>query len=510
MRKYPLAIKLNAAFPTDFLKQQLILWGVEQKAVPTRAAEVLTATQNFLEKKGIRANKLKTYTFAVGSVLYLLHAQPAEAFKSSSWVDLEVKGLGAVRNRLGNDPLAWDPYVFTNPSSISDPIARLQAENLSKPTEFDTVTKFVIKDSIDRSKITESTTVDDSIDALTESGTFLDLESSSAGVSQPIAPPGQSERIESPEPTEVITDRLENMSVPSVPESGRQDDIKYERDSISSISAKMSNVAVNATDIDEVATYAKDIRIQKFDPAKVEATTWVGNNVYELEMSGFKNERKMIAKLLSGLPDELRYAVRTDLQAQFPKTEGVYGGTIADFVEILKKHSMQTLEDMQEALQQKKIGSEKDLRKFYFQLKGLVDATLTKEQRATGVSEMLTTAKFREKLPANLRQNQLIASSSEQGLKLVSLAQRVMNRCKTDGTEVNSFSTKKAKKPWTSGKKKDKKFGDKKTDDKAKSKPKSNSTCDFCGLQGHTMANCYSFNDAKRARREEIARKNNK
>ena len=93
-------------------------------------------------------------------------------------MDLEVKGLGAVRNRLGNDPLAWDPYVFTNPSSISDPIARLQAENLSKPTEFDTVTKFVIKDSIDRSQITESTTVDDSIDALTESGTFLALESS--------------------------------------------------------------------------------------------------------------------------------------------------------------------------------------------------------------------------------------------------------------------------------------------------------------------------------------------
>ena len=74
-----------------------------------------------------------------------------------------------------------------------------------------------------------------------------------------------------------------------MPESGRQD-VKYERNSISNLSANISNVAVNATDIDEVETYAKDIRIQNFDPTKVEATTWGENNVYELEMSGFKTE----------------------------------------------------------------------------------------------------------------------------------------------------------------------------------------------------------------------------
>ena len=103
----------------------------------------------------------------------------------------------------------------------------------------------------------------------------------------------------------------------------------------------------------------------------------------------------MIAKLLSGLPDELRYAVRTDMQQEFPKEGGIYRGTVKDFVRIPKLHSMQT-----------------------------------------GVDDMTATAKFREKLPNYLRSNQLIASSTESGLKLVSLAQRIMNRCNVSSHRV--------------------------------------------------------------------------
>ena len=485
MKKFPLAVKLNSALPSDFLKQQLILWGVEQTAVPDRQAEVLTAVQNFLEARRIPSNKLKVYTFAAGNALYLLHAQPEVKFCKSNWADLEVKGLGAYRNTLGDDPNLWDPFVFTDPASISDPIARLQAENISNPAKFESILKFSVKANMDLAQITPSSGKDDDIDAILADGNRF--QAASATQPEPAQPqaapvnPGISVDYD-----ETKTERIDGENV------------------MNAVTSKRTEVKVNMTNTSE-STAFKDIKIQRFDPERIEVTTWVGNQVYELELSGMKNEQKIIAKLLSGLPDELRYAVRTDLQSEYPKVNGAYGGTIADFTDILKKHSMQTLEDMQEALQQLKLGNGKDLRKFFYQIKGLVDATLTDEQRATGVSDMLTTAKFREKLPAHLRNNQIIASSTKSGLALVGLAQRVLNRCKTDGVNANNFTTDKKKKPFK-GKGGFKKGGGKKNDKGSKD----DKYCDFCGLKGHILADCYKYNEAKRARREEVAQKKKK
>ena len=205
---------------------------------------------------------------------------------------------------------------------------------------------------------------------------------------------------------------------------------------INTFTAQTNGKTANADE----ATFAKDIRIQKFDPEKMDAQTWASNNCYELEMSGYRNEKKIIAKLLSGLPDELRYAVRADLQNNYPKVNGIYGGTVADFIKTLKQHAMQTTADMQESLQMLTLGSQRDLRRFFYQIKSLVDSTLTDKQRESGVAELIATAKFREKLPNYLRNNQLIASSTESGLKLVGLAQRVMNRCK-GVLSANAFNT---------------------------------------------------------------------
>ena len=296
------------------------------------------------------------------------------------------------------------------------------------------------------------------------------------------------------------------MLAPATTTFNDEAELKLEESPSKPTRPPVPNVKVNLTDSESVGTsYAKDIRIQKFNPDSMDATTWTGNQVYELEMSGFKDQKKMIAKLLSGLPDELRYAVRTDMQQEFPKEGGIYGGTVKDFVRILKLHSMQTEADMMESLNQLKLGSNKDLRKFFYQIKGLVEATLDDKQKASGVADMIATAKFREKLPNYLRSNQLIASSTESGLKLVSLAQRIMNRCKSDGISANAYDTKgKSGKKWKNSDNRGNKW---KKDKDGRRQEKSSEKCEFCDLQGHTMSTCYSFQKARTLRREELAKK---
>ena len=484
-RKYPLLIKCNAAFPTSYLQQQLILWGAsEPTKVPTRSAEVLTAINTHLEEVlQLRAKKLKVYFFALNNKLYLLNASPPLEANNPAWINLGVKGLGAVSAKLGDDPNDWDRFTFTDPSCISDPIARLQAEELSNPLKFDSAFKIERKEIFDMSEISREDTKDNACDALLEEGSFM-YGGSTSSEATPVLPQDKEEEEEE-----------ENF----IPEAAAKTEIADERDDLISLT---NHLRVNALET-ETALSAKDIRIQKFNPETMDAQTWVGNQVFELELSGFRSEQKMIAKLLSRLPDELRYAVRTDLQASHSKVNDTYPATIADFLELLKTHSMQTQADMMESLAMLKLGTSKDLRRFYYQIKSLVDSTLDDKQRASGVSELLATAKFKEKLPNHLKNNQLIASSTESGLKLVGLAQRVMNRCKSDSIASNSFQTKKSWNGKYNGKKGGKKGGKGKDNDKRDK----DVTCDFCGLKGHSISNCYSFQAAKKLRREEIAAK---
>ena len=77
MKKFPLLIKSNAAVPTEFLRQQLILWGYKEDEVPQRAAAVLAEVNSYLEDKlPLKAKKLKVYFFGVNNTLYLLNASP--------------------------------------------------------------------------------------------------------------------------------------------------------------------------------------------------------------------------------------------------------------------------------------------------------------------------------------------------------------------------------------------------------------------------------------------------
>ena len=483
-RKYPLLIKCNAAFPTSYLQQQLILWGAsEPNKVPTRSAEVLTAINTYLEENlQLTAKKLKVYFFALQNKLYLLNASPPLEANNPAWINLQVKGLGAVSAKLGDDPKDWDRFTFTDPSHISDPIARLQAEELSNPLKFDSAFKIERKSTFDMSEISREDAKDNTCDALLEEGSFL-YDGSTGTNATPVP--------------SISQEREEEESF--VPETSAKTEVADDRDDLVSLA---NHLRVNALET-ETAMSAKDIRIQKFNPETMDAQTWVGNQVFELELSGFRSEQKMIAKLLSGLPDELRYAVRTDLQQSFPKVNDAYSATIADFLDILKTHAMQTQADMMESLAMLKLGTNKDLRRFYYQIKSLVDSTLDDKQRASGVSELLATAKFKEKLPNHLKNNQLIASSTESGLKLVGLAQRVMNRCKSDSIASNSFQTKKSWNGKYNGKKGGKKGGKNKDTDKRDK----DVTCDFCGLKGHAISNCYSFQAAKKLRREELAAK---
>ena len=486
MRKFPLLVKSNAALPFEYLRQQLILWGKNPDEVPPKAAAVLAAVNTHLEDNlKLKAKKLKVYFFAVNNKLYLLNASPPLEANNQALIDLDIKGLGAVNLKLGEDPKNWDRFVFTAPEYISDPVARLQATNLSDPLKFDSEFKVERKSNFDMSQISKEDEMDNVCDMLLDEGQFMyqDVWNSSNEPSNSCNEDAAT-KTESQDNYEPVVEQFKNIDINTIEVSPGD---------------KTSAALANA--------FAKDIRIQRFDAEKQDAQTWVANNCYELEMAGLRDEKKIIARLLSGLPDELRYAVRIDLQTNFPKKDGVYGGTVADFVKILKEHSMQTVADMQESLQMLQLGSQKDLRRFYYQIKSLVDSTLSDKQRDSGVSELIASSKFREKLPNYLRNNQLIASSTESGLKLVSLCQRVMNRCKSDNVAANTFNTKGYNNNNNKGRKGQQGRGQQRYNAKSKPNKDKDIECHFCGLRGHRLDNCYSYNAAKKSRRDEIARK---
>ena len=144
MRKYPLLVKLNAAFHREYLSQLLQLWGVKEAAVPARAALVLTECQEFLKNGGYSDSKLKAYFFAAGSKLYLLCASPPEETKNAAWRDTKVKGLSALKQKLGSSAKSWEPFAFTDPEHISDPIAKKHAKALADPAQRESTHRFEI------------------------------------------------------------------------------------------------------------------------------------------------------------------------------------------------------------------------------------------------------------------------------------------------------------------------------------------------------------------------------
>ena len=173
MKKFALLVKCNAALPTDYLRQQLILWGYKEDEVPQRAAAVLAEVNKHLEDKlQLKARKLKVYFFGVNNSLYLLNASPPLEANNPALIDLNIKGLGAVNSKLGEDPRAWDRFVFTDPDCISDPVARLQATNLADPLKFETQFKVERKSAFNMSEISKEDEVDNTCDVLLDEGSI--------------------------------------------------------------------------------------------------------------------------------------------------------------------------------------------------------------------------------------------------------------------------------------------------------------------------------------------------
>ena len=197
---------------------------------------------------------------------------------------------------------------------------------------------------------------------------------------------------------------------------------------------------------------------------------------------------------------------------------------------ILETHAQQTPVDLQRSLEKITItGSTTNLREFYFKLMAILAAlypNTTNEEDKT----KLVTQHFRQKLPTNIKNSQILSTSEAQGLELVKLAQRLLDANKNSSTYSNKIGVGHGNKfrgnfrgrgrgrgrggfhsrnntngsrgfrgrsqgGWS-------KSNEYKGNDKRRSNQKGN--CHFCGMAGHWQKDCYAYKKAKDLRREEV------
>lgn len=465
--KQAIWVKLNQSIHKDYVTNTLIHWGA--KNVPQDKESIFKLYNKYLEERGCNKQILRLVFYYNKNTVYALRTKRPTTEELAK-VNGKVAGLKTIINFLGDSTDKWIPRTFNKPEElVSDPIARQHAEIIENPVENSYTWK--IKENFEMEFPEEKHLLDYQADFLED----------------------------------------ENKFTPSEP--------------------KVDDLVVKTNNL-ELEDKGRGIKISTFDPETESVSAWIDNNVYSLELYGTREEAKIIARLLSGLPENLLFAVRRDLQTSYPKGKNAAGTalTIDEFKRILETHAQQTPVDLQRSLEKLTItGSTTNLREFYFKLMAILAAlypNTTNEEDKT----KLVTQHFRQKLPTNIKNSQILSTSEAQGLELVKLAQRLLDANKNSSTYSNKIGVGHGNKfrgnfrgrgrgrgrggfhsrnnsngsrgfrgrsqgGWS-------KSNEYKGNDKKGSNQKGN--CHFCGMAGHWQKDCYAYKKAKDLRREEV------
>ena len=475
--KYAIWVKLNNFIHKDYVANTLINWG--ETNVPLDKEDIFKLYKRLLEERGCKKEIIRIVFYYHNKTVFALRTQKPTKEELGK-VNEKAAGLRSIVNYFGNDPRKWIKRTFNKPEELAvDPIARQHAEIVENPLQDSYIWK--IKENLQMD-------FPDEADLLSYQNDFLDED---------------------------------DKYVP--PET------------------KIEDLTIQTNNL-ELEDKGRGIKISTFDPETESVSAWIDNNVYSLELYGTRDEGKIIARLLNGLPENLLFAVRRDLQTSYPKGKNGRGEnlTVEEFKNILGTHAQQTPVDLQRSLEKMSItGSTMNLREFYFKLMAILSAlypNTTNEEDKT----KLVTQHFRQKLPANIRNSQILSTSETQGLELVKLAQRLMDSNKNSTTYSNKMGVghgyrarggfrgrgrgrgrggfhqtrnqQNVRSSYQYNRRNhrnekghstlDRDNNSRKNNDRRTSNQRGN--CNFCGMAGHWQKDCYAYKKAKDLRREEV------
>ena len=463
-----LLVALNKSVKKDFLVQLLSHWGVT--SLPDKKEELVQKFKEYNQSKGVRSDVIRIVLFYHNKSIFVLRSAPVSKEESDALGEQTVEGLAKISNKLGSAAENWKKYTFSDSKQLKkDSLARIHAESICNPFTTETAFKWELKEDFEMDFPSQEELLDYKCDILDEEEKFTPA-------------------------------------------------------SVAKLEAKTNNLSIS--------DYKNRIKISTFDPEKESVTSWIDNNVYSLELDGIRDEPKIVARLMSGLPDPLLFAVRQDMQNTFPG--GKRNGEdikITDFADLLTVHANQTAVDLQRSLDKLQISAGSNLRESYFKLLAILTALYPKTTDEED-KKKLVTQYFRQKLPSNIRNSAIITTSEAQGLDLVKLAQRLMDANKSESISSNKMGVGHGRGGRGRGRGRGGSYssrfkqnggrnngfrsqggrskgpGNYKNNGKTGYKDQKRETfCNFCGLKGHWERDCREYSKAKQARREELEKK---
>ena len=156
---------------------------------------------------------------------------------------------------------------------------------------------------------------------------------------------------------------------------------------------------------------------------------WIDNSCFILEMSGLRDQKKILSHLLGGLDQNLLLSVRQALQAKEKSedSEDSEGLDTEDFRKALRLAAHQTDSDLVRQMAKLKYTDElNSMKDLYLKISALNQALFPKiTDKNTRTN--LDTREFKEKVPKDIKNHSVFKSSDKVGYELVALAQRLFD-----------------------------------------------------------------------------------
>ena len=166
-------------------------------------------------------------------------------------------------------------------------------------------------------------------------------------------------------------------------------------------------------------------KIDKFNP-KNNVDAWIDNSCFILEMSGLRDQKKILSHLLGGLDQNLLLSVRQTLQAKEKSDESEELST-EDFRAALRLAAHQTDSDLVRQMAKLKYNDEMNsMKDLYLKISALNQALFPKI-KDENTRTNLDTREFKEKVPKDVKNHSVFKSSDKVGFELVALAQRLFD-----------------------------------------------------------------------------------
>ena len=469
-------LKFTTALPKSFLFRQALYFGINSSLLDKKSKpEIFQLSEDKLKSTGLTGKYIAVYFFIKNGSIYLL---PSHILKVSEEKKVEPKNIRSyttIIHYFKTNP-NYSQYLLKSKTETSDVFAKKEIEYIeqSKTGPIRVISSY---------KMSYDPTLDKSV---------VDLENFNYEESE----------IDSASDTEDIkSENSESVAEPF--QDGNESLYDFQTLQISNNNKKSILKTSNNLTIKDLKNH-----INVYDEKRISIDSWIDSSVYIAELANCRDEKLIIATLLSKLPEDTLGTVRAELAVKYPKGENL---NLNEFRSLLIKICEQSQNEMARSLEEMKYDpiKYKTFKEFYLRLLQKVTALHPKLKSKPDELKIITSQYFKRKMPISVRQNLNFELSELQNFELVELAQRIYNasqRVQSNNFRANTRYIKNSK-PFNgirNFRQNRPNFTQKqRVVNRYQPKPFINKTkftgnCHFCSKYGHKKSDCFAFQNRSR------------